>query len=90
MTVEINIPPALQALADGVSKIDVRGSTVGECLEELAERYPALKKKLFTGKGKLPKGMNIFINRVGAYPDPLARQVRDGDKVHIAYSVLGG
>jgi adenylyltransferase/sulfurtransferase len=90
MTVEINIPPALQALADGVRTINVSGSTIGECLEELAEQYPELKEKIFTGNGRLPKGMNIFINGASAYPKPLARPVRDGDKVHIAYIVLGG
>jgi sulfur-carrier protein len=90
MTVEINIPPSLQALVGGIGKVDVRGGTVGACLEELVERYPALKEKLFNGKGKLPKGMNIFINGSNAYPEPLARPVRDGDKIHIAYIVLGG
>ncbi len=90
MTVEISIPPSLQALIDGVNKVDVRGGTVGECLEELAGQYPALKPKLFTGKGKLPKGMNIFINGANAYPGPLTRTVLDGDKIHIAYAVLGG
>lgn len=90
MSVEINIPPVLQALTDGVRQIDVGGSTVGECLQELAKQYPKLKEKLFTGNGRLPKGMNIFINRVSAYPKPLARPVHDGDKIHIAHIVLGG
>ena len=90
MTVEINIPPALQVLTDGTGKIDVGGSTVRECLAELVQRYPRLKEKIFTGNGRLPKGMNIFINGANAYPKPLARPVRDGDKVHIAYIVLGG
>lgn len=90
MTVEINIPPAFQALVDGIGKIDVSGGTVGQCLEELAEQYPELKEKLFTGNGKLPEGMNIFINGASASPKPLTRPVRDGDKVHIAYIVLGG
>jgi molybdopterin converting factor small subunit len=89
MTVEINIPPAFQALADGVTKVNVGCGTVGECLVELVRRYPALKEKIFTGRGKLPKGMNIFINGANA-PEPLARLVRDGDKVHVAYIVLGG
>jgi molybdopterin converting factor small subunit len=90
MTVEINIPPAFQALADGVKQVDVSCNTVGECLEELVKQHPALKEKIFTGKGKLPKGMNIFINGASAFPGPLARPVRDGDKVHVAYIVLGG
>jgi len=90
MSVEINIPPPLQALVDGVNKFDVAGGTVGECLRELARLYPQLKEKIFTGKGELIKGINIFVNRVHISHDPLARLVCGGDKVHIAYTVLGG
>jgi molybdopterin converting factor small subunit len=90
MSVEINIPPSLQALVDGVVKINVTGGSVGECLHELVRRYPRLKEKIFTRNGRLPKGMNIFINGANAGPRPMDRAVRDNDKVHIAYIVLGG
>jgi molybdopterin converting factor small subunit len=90
MGVLVTLPPILQALAGGVKNVDVGGGTVAECLKELAARYPRLKTKLFTGRGKLPKGTNIFINGENAYPEPLARKVRDGDNVLISYLVLGG
>jgi molybdopterin converting factor small subunit len=90
MSVEIHIPPSLQALVDGVNKVDVVGGIVGECLEDLVRRYPRLKEKIFPRRGRLPKGMNIFINGASTGPRPLAMPVRDGDKVHIAYIVLGG
>ncbi len=90
MSVAINIPPSLQALVGGVVKTDVAGGTVGECLREFVRRYPRLKEKIFTRNGRLPKGMNIFINGAIAVPRPLSQPVHDGDKVHIAYIVLGG
>lgn len=90
MAVEINIPPVLQALINGISRIDVNGVTVGECFKELLQKYPALKSKLHDKDGHLPKGINIFINGVSAYPDPLSKPVHDGDKIHISHVVLGG
>jgi len=90
MSIEINIPPVLQALAGDVRQINVTGSTVGECLEELVKQYPRLKPRLFNQRGKLPNGINIFINGENAYPETLARRVKEGDKVHISYIVLGG
>jgi molybdopterin converting factor small subunit len=90
MSVEINIPPSLQALVDGVKQIEVGGGTVGDCLKDLVRRYPQLREKIFTHGGKLPKGMNIFINGASAGSRTLAVPVRNGDKVHIAYIVLGG
>jgi molybdopterin converting factor small subunit len=90
MSVEINIPPSLQALVDGANRVDVAGGNVGECLKDLARLYPRLKKKIFQRNGSLPKGMNVFINGASAGPRPLHRAVREGDKIHIAYIVLGG
>jgi molybdopterin converting factor small subunit len=90
MSTEISLPPAFQALADGAGKISVAGSTVGECLRELVRRYPQLQGKIFTGKGRTSKGLNIFINRENAFPDPLSRPVSEGDKIHLSYLILGG
>jgi molybdopterin converting factor small subunit len=90
MTVEINIPPVLQALVNGISRIDVNGGTIGECLKEMVQKYPALKPKLYDKNGNLPKGISIFINGTNTYPEPLTKPVRDGDKIHISHIILGG
>ena len=90
MSVAVRIPPSLQALAGDVSEVSVAGDTVGACLRELVRLYPQLKVKIFTGRGKLLKGINIFVNGVNVFPNPLAKPVSSGDIVHVAYTVLGG
>jgi molybdopterin converting factor small subunit len=90
MSVEINVPPSLQALINGVRQIEVSGGTVGECLKDLVRLYPQLSEKIFTRGGRLPKSMNIFINGASVGPRSLAIPVHNGDKVYIAYIVLGG
>ncbi|MGD1120326.1 MAG: MoaD/ThiS family protein [Dehalococcoidales bacterium] len=90
MSVEINLPPVLQAMAGDTAQISVNGETVGACLGALVKQYPPLEKKLFNKKGKLPAGINIFVNGENAYPEPLARAVKPGDKIYISYIVLGG
>lgn len=90
MSIEVNIPPFLQLLADDVKQIDVSGNTVGECLAELVRRYPQLKARLFARGGKIHRGFNIFINGESAYSDVLARLVEDGDVIHIAHPIFGG
>ena len=90
MAVEINIPPILQALVNGVSRINVSGATIGECFKEMLQQYPALKPKLYDKNGNLPKGISIFLNGVSAYPSPLSKTVHDGDKIYISHIVLGG
>lgn len=90
MTVEINIPPVLQALANDVKLINVSGTTIGECFKDMLQQYPVLKPKLYDKDGDLIKGVGIFLNRASAYPDPLSKKVRDGDEIHISHIVLGG
>jgi hypothetical protein len=90
MSVEVNIPPFFQPLAGNVNTVEVSGRTVADCLIALVKRYPRLKSKIFTPKGKLLQGLNIFINGEAASPGALARSVRNGDKLHITYIVMGG
>jgi molybdopterin converting factor small subunit len=90
MSIEFNLPPFFQPLADNASIVKVNGRTIGECLEELVQQHPRLKPKIFTRKGKLIKGLSIFINGQATNHGAMARPVRDGDKLHITYIVMGG
>lgn len=90
MSVRINIPPFFQHLTGNLKQVDVSGGTVGECLEEMVQRFPELKTRLFTKKGTLLSGLNIFVNGESAYPGELARPVNDGDELHITYVMVGG
>jgi molybdopterin converting factor small subunit len=90
MTAAIYIPPAMQALVNGIDRIDVSGDTIGECLNEMVKKYPQFNPKLFPQRGKLRNGTQIFLNEKDAYPEPLSRPVRDGDKIYIFNIVLGG
>ncbi len=90
MSIEVNFPPSLQHLAGGQKKVEVSGGTIGECLNAIVARYPQLKTKFFGSNGELFRGLNIFLNGESAYPGELEKPVRDGDKIYIAYVMLGG
>lgn len=90
MSIEISLPPSLQPLTGGAKQVDVSGSTIGECLGAMIERYPRMKARLFTRGGKILKGLNVYINGENASPGALVRPVRDGDKIHLAYLIFGG
>jgi molybdopterin converting factor small subunit len=90
MSVEINLPPSLQPFANDARLTLVSGSTVAACLEELVGQFPQLRPRLFNGKRELLKSINIFVNGESVYPAARARPVRDGDKIHISYLVMGG
>jgi molybdopterin converting factor small subunit len=70
--------------------VEVKGSTVGNCLDNLVGQFPGMKKALFDKKGKLLRVIEIYINSKSAYPNELVKQVKDGDNVHIILMLAGG
>jgi len=90
MSVEINIPSYLQPYTSDTEVVEVSGSTVGGCLNHLAKQFPSIKKMLLDKKGKLHGYIGIFLNGEDAYPEQLAKPVKDGDKLYILYIIGGG
>lgn len=94
MSVKIVIPPGLQVFTGDKVEIEVAGNTVGECLENLASLFPMIGKTIFFQKGELfnfgHNKVSIYLNGEDAYPDELVNPVKDGDTIHILYSISGG
>ena len=90
MSVEVIIPQFLQHLTDNVNTINVDGETVGKCLEKLVKRFPRLEEILYDVEGNLPHLLNVYVNKESAFPEELDRPVREGDTIHIAYTLVGG
>ncbi|MBI4283626.1 MAG: MoaD/ThiS family protein [Chloroflexi bacterium] len=90
MSITVNIPQFLQPSSDEVPLARVDGGTVGECLNNLVQKFPRLKPQLFSQNGKLHGYLDVFVNRESAYPEELARTVADGDELHIVNIIVGG
>lgn len=90
MSVTINLGPGLHRLTDGQTTVNVEGATVGQCLDGLVKQFPGLKPRLFDKKGKLRNYIDIYVNQESAYPEELAKPVRDGDELHITLLIAGG
>jgi molybdopterin converting factor small subunit len=70
--------------------VEVTGNTVGQCFNQLVQQYPGLKEKLFDKKGKIHNLVEIYVNQESAYPDELAKVVKDGDKIQVTLLLSGG
>ncbi len=80
-----------QALSEEPARrlAEVSGTTIGECLDDLAVKIPKMRQWLFDDTGQLREHVDIFINRNSAFPNPLKRPTKDGDEIHIL-SIIGG
>ena len=90
VSVKINIHPFLHHLTDGQELVEVNGSTVGQCLEQLVDRFPGTKEGLFVKNGNLASDVEVYVNGESAFPEELAKAVKDGDELHIIVMLIGG
>jgi len=86
----IRIHQAMRHLTGNQPTVDVNGATVGECLKEIVNRFPAIESKLFDKKGKLLNYIEIYVNSKSSYPEELAMPVKDGDVLTIILMIAGG
>lgn len=90
MSIRVNIHPYLYHLTNNQEVVEVDGTTVGECLKDLIKQFPDIKQVLFDQNGKFINYVNIYINMEDAFPDELAKSVKDGDELHILPIIMGG
>lgn len=94
MEVTVRLPGALRPRAADQSTVDVEvpeTATLADLLDELAQRYPALERRLRDERRELRRYVNFFVDgeecrRLGGAATPL----RDAAEVQIIPSVAGG
>jgi sulfur-carrier protein len=87
----IKVPPVLRPQTEGEAEVSVDGSTVGEALRTLAERYPSTKDQLFSPEGELNRYVNVYLNDEDVRVlDGLGTGVAESDTVVILPAMAGG
>lgn len=90
MSTKVNIGPSLQEYSGIPGTLEVKGKTVGECLDDLIRQYPESRSWLFAQDGLLR--VLVSINNVEAVtPDRegLDRILKADDELQI-FAVIGG
>ena len=90
MSVRIHIHKTHRQFTDGMEIVEVEGTTVGECLDNLVKRFPGIRESIFDKKGHLRNIVEVYLNLSSAYPDELKKPVQDGDNIHLTIMLAGG
>jgi molybdopterin converting factor small subunit len=90
MGITVNIHKTHRRHTEGLESVEVDGTTVGQCLDRLVERFPEMRGALFDSQGKLHHQIEIYLNMESAYPDELKKPVQTGDEIHITVMLTGG
>jgi adenylyltransferase/sulfurtransferase len=91
MAIKILIPTALRQFAKSQDSVQVEGKNVSELLGNLAEKFPDLRKHLFSDDGRLRNFVNVYVNDDDVrYLRGADTKVKEGDVISIVPSVAGG
>ncbi len=91
MSVQVNLPTVLRSHAGGARTVQADGSTVGEVLRNLEERYPGLSGQVIDAEGNLHRFVNVYVNDDDVrYLSSLETAVGPSDELSILPAVAGG
>jgi molybdopterin converting factor small subunit len=90
MGVKVNLHVTLRQHTNGREAVEVEGKTVGECLRNMVAQFPGLEASIFDKKGALSHLIEIYLNHQSAYPNELAKPIKDGDEIHVTLLLAGG
>jgi len=90
MSVKVHIHTTHRQYTNGLEVVEVKGNTVGACLNHLVQQFPGMGKALFVKKDKLLNIVEIYVNHATAYPNELVKPVKDGDEIHLVVMLAGG
>jgi len=87
----ILLPQVLRAQAGGERAIAVDGQTIGDAVQALVGRHPALESQLLGSDGQLHRFVNVYLNgRDVRYLDGLETPVSERDEIRLLPAIAGG
>ncbi len=91
MSVEIIIPTPLRQYAENRDSVNLSGQNIGELLDNLMQKFPNMKKHLFSEDGQIRNFVNVYVNDDDIrYLENNATQLKEGDVISLIPSVAGG
>ena len=90
MSIKVHLYSSLRSYTDNQSIVEVKGTTVGECLNDLVKQYPSISPLLFDKTGLLLDKVFISINLESTTREKLTTPVKETDKLYLILIVAGG
>ncbi len=90
MSVKVKISAVFQPATGGVKEARVDCKTVGECLTQVAKKYPNLEKMFFDEKDKLSGFLTVFVNEECVRDNLADTPVKSGDEILPVMIIEGG
>jgi adenylyltransferase/sulfurtransferase len=91
MTVTVYIPTPFRKLAGNQTYLHADGGTVGEVLDGLGAKYPALRHMIYNETDEIPGHVNVYVNNQEIHTlQGKDTPVADGDELAVIPAIAGG
>ena len=91
MAVTLSLPTILARLADGNTTLEAGGSTLGEVVAGVAERFPQLAPRLQDQNGGPYPFVAFYLNDEDSrFRGGFGAPVTDGDEITVIAAISGG
>jgi sulfur-carrier protein len=91
MPVTLSLPTILARLADGHATLEAKGSTLGEVVAGVAERFPQLAPRLQDETGGPYPFVAFYLNDEDSrFKGGFGAPVSDGDEITVVAAISGG
>ena len=87
---QVKIPPPYRGPTQGHAVIEVRGTTVRECIEAVEAQYPGFAEQVFDPEGNVHRFVTLFINGDEVGRDANDAPVAEDDEVDVLAAIAGG
>jgi molybdopterin converting factor small subunit len=88
MLKKVKIAQFLRQYTGNRQTVEVEGSTIRECLNDLVKQYPETKKWLFDANNT--PLIIVLVNQEVVLPDKMDQKVNKSDKIDLIPMIAGG
>jgi len=91
VSITVHLPNLLARLAEDQPSIEAKGATVGDAIDDIIERFPALGPRLRDEEGKQYPFVTLYLNDEDIrFQGGFGAAASDGDELIIVPTVAGG
>ena len=91
MPVTVRLPGSLREATGGSTKVEARGRTLAELIDDLDARYPGFRSRILDERGALRTWVNVFIGEQDARGiGGTSAAVPEGSEVMVIPAMAGG
>jgi molybdopterin converting factor small subunit len=90
MSVQMEISPIFAKYVDNQLNVTLSGGTIGEALNDLAQKHPRAGRVFFDRDGTLLHSYELYLNGESLYPLKMETPLKEGDKLTLLMIIQGG